>query len=178
MVDLRKELPPSVNLDSLSRDARNHAEELIEEFGSWEDVPHFAVKHHEVMVIYIQDRMSKARARSIMAEQRNKVKKFLLEDEEVGAYEDLPRELEELDINMATDIFVDDMRLLNRFNRFFGEVHSVLDDVQEEYRENARDELVEEVVDDMVEEVRERLKDRFPEDRNEVQDIVGSPFED
>lgn len=167
MVDLRKELPPGVDLDSLSRDARSHAEDLLEEFGSWEEIPHFAVKDHEVMVIYIQDHLELERIQGMMADQRNKVRKFLLEDDPIAAYEDA-REVQELDKNMATNIFVDDMRLLNRFNQFFGEVHTVLDEVQEE--DLSKDEA--------IEQVRDRLKDRFPEDSDELQDVIGSPFEE
>lgn len=177
MADLRKELPPGVDLDSLSRDARNHAEELLEEFCSWDEIPHFAVKDHEIMVIYLQDHLEAERIRSLMAEQRNKVKKFLLEDDMVGAYEDVGRELDEIDLNMATDIFVDDMRLLNRYNQFFGEIHSVLDDVEDEYRDQVRDELMEKVVEDLIDEIREELKERFPEGSDELQDKIGSPFE-
>lgn len=173
MADLRKELPPGVKLDSLSRDAREHAKDLLEEYGSWDEIPHFAVDDHEIMVVYIQDHLDEDRVRGILADQRNKVRKFLLEDDEIAAYEDA-RELEELDIDMAANIFVDDMRLLNRFNEFFGQVHGILDEVEEEMesREDVSDDLI------AIDKVRERLKEEFPEDSDELQDVIGSPFED
>lgn len=173
MADLRKELPPGVDLDSLSRDAREHAKDLLEEYGSWNDIPHFAVEDHEIMVVYIQDHLDVERVRGILADQRNKVRKFLLEDDEIAAYEDA-RELDELDINMATNIFVDDMRLLNRYNQFFGQVHSILDEVEQdmEGREDVSDDL------EAIDKIRERLKEEFPEDSDELQDRIGSPFEE
>lgn len=163
MSDLRSELPPAVDVDSLSTEARKELKEHIDHYGSLNDIPRFEVEHPEVMVVYLQANFNPNEILMFLLEQRNRVKQYLLEEEGYEAYENAPPDVN-FDNMMAADIFVDDMRVLNRYNQFFGEIHSILDDVEEEHDEET------------VEKVREKLKDRFPEDSEELREALDDPF--
>jgi len=169
MVDLRTELPPGVDVDSLSTDARKELKNLIEQYDSLDQVPHFEVSHPEAMTVYLQANFDGHEILKFLLEQRNKVKRYLLEEDPFEAYEDVPPETG-FDQVMAADIFVDDMKLLNRFNQFFGQVHSVLDEVEEEYDDAMAEQA--------IQEVRDKLELRFPEDSEELRENLTGPLED
>lgn len=168
MSDIRSQLPPGVKVDALKTEARKELKDLLEKYDELAKIPHYEVDHPQVMVIYLQANYDTSEILNLVLEQRNRVKRYLLEDQAFEAYEKAGDDVT-FDSVMASDIFVDDMKLLNRFNQFFGEVHEVIDQVEENYDDGQ--------VASALDEVRDRLEMRFPEDSEELNDQIGSPFE-
>lgn len=168
MGDLRSELPPGVDVDSLSTEARKELKELLEHYEDLNQVPRHEVTHPEAMTVYLQANFNGNEILKFVLENRNRVKQYLLEENGFAAYEDVPTDVA-FDQIMAADIFVDDMKLLNRYSQFFGEVHTVLDEVEEKF-DNAE-------ASEAIQEVRDRLELQFPEDSEELKEEIGSPFE-
>lgn len=168
MSDLRSELPPGVDVDSLSTEARKELKELLDHYESLDQIPRHEVTHPEAMTVYLQANFDGQEILKFVLENRNRVKKYLLEENGFEAYENVPTDVK-FDQLMAADIFVDDMKLLNRYSQFFGEVHGVLDEVEEKF-DNAE-------ASEAIQEVRDRLKLQFPEDSDELRGEIGSPFE-
>lgn len=168
MSDIRSQLPPGVKVDALKTEARKELKDLLDRYDELAKIPHYEVDHPQVMVIYLQANYDTSEILNFVLEQRNRVKRYLLEDQAFEAYEEAGEDVT-FDSVMASDIFVDDMKLLNRFNQFFGEVHSILDDVEEEFEDNQGNAA--------VQKVRDRLKEEFPEESEELNEKIGSPFE-
>jgi len=166
MADLRSELPPGVDVDSLSTEARKELKELLENYDSIRQVPRFEVTHPEAMTVYLQANFNGNEILKFLLEQRNRLKQYLLDEQGFQAYEDVPNDVT-FDQIMASDIFVDDMKLLNAFNQVFGEFHDVLDQVEENHDSAEAEEA--------IEEVRDIVELRFPEDED-LTDIVDDPF--
>ena len=166
MTDLRSELPPGVDVDSLSSEARKELKQLIENYESLNQVPRFEVTHPEAMTVYLQANFTGNEILKFLLEQRNRLKQFLLDENGFQAYEDVPTDVT-FDQIMAADIFVDDMKILNTFNQAFGEVHSVLDQVEENHDTAEAEEV--------IQEVRDMLEMRFPEGED-LTNIVDDPF--
>jgi len=166
MADLRSELPPGVDVDSLSTEARKELKELMEQYETLNQVPRFEVSHPEAMTVYLQANFNGNEILKFLLEQRNRLKQYLLDEQGFQAYEDVPTDVA-FDQIMAADIFVDDMKLLNTFNQVFGEVHSVLDQVEENHDSAEAEEA--------IEEVRDMLELRFPEDED-LTEIVDDPL--
>jgi len=166
MADLRSELPPGVDVDSLSTEARKELKQLIEQYETLNQVPRFEVSHPEAMTVYLQANFNGNEILKFLLEQRNRLKQYLLDEQGFQAYKDVPTDVA-FDQIMAADIFVDDMKLLNTFNQVFGEVHGVLDQVEENHDSAEAEEA--------IEEVRDMLELRFPEDED-LTEIVDDPL--
>jgi len=166
MADLRSELPPGVDVDSLSTEARKELKQLIEQYETLNQVPRFEVSHPEAMTVYLQANFNGNEILKFLLEQRNRLKQYLLDEQGFQAYKDVPTDVS-FDQIMAADIFVDDMKLLNTFNQVFGEIHGVLDQVQENHDSAEAEEA--------IEEVRDMLELRFPEDED-LTEIVDDPL--